>query len=84
MSVHTKRAAFVFAVLLAFMIWAVGMRVGAIITSGHPHPMLVAFVTVDAFARLVVIAVASAGVWLTSHGLHRLFRRTPQSGVTRM
>jgi len=78
MSVHTKRAAFLFAALVASMIWAIGIRVGAIITSGHPHPMMVAFVTVDAFARLVVIAVASAGVWLISYGLDRLFRRTPK------
>jgi Na+-transporting methylmalonyl-CoA/oxaloacetate decarboxylase gamma subunit len=77
MSVHTRRAAVVFAVLLAFMIWAMGMRVGEIITSGHPTRAILAWVTVDAFGRLAVIAVASAGVWLISYGLHRLLRRTP-------
>jgi hypothetical protein len=78
LSVRTKRAAFIIAILLAVTIWGVGRRVG-LIDSGHSSPMMVGFVAVDAFHRLVVLAATSVSVWLISHGLHtRPFVKAPK------
>jgi hypothetical protein len=78
MSTFVKRAAFVIAVLVAFTIWGFEKRLGLIL-SGHSSPMMIGFVAVDAFHRLVVLTAASVGVGLISYGLRRLpLLRTPK------
>jgi hypothetical protein len=75
LSTHTKRAAFVFEVLLAFTIYAIVRRFGLII-SEHASPMMVGFVATDALHRLVVFVATSAMVFLSFRSQQRRERRT--------
>jgi hypothetical protein len=61
MSTLAKRAPFVLAALLSFTIYAIGRRVGLIL-SGHASPMVVGFVAADAFHRLLVLVAPSVVV----------------------
>jgi hypothetical protein len=75
MSVHTKRAAFAIAVLLAFTIYAVGRR-GGLILSGHASPMMVGFVATDALHSVVILLAASIAVCVFFYRQQRRERRT--------
>jgi hypothetical protein len=75
MPTHAKRAVFVIAVLLAFTMYAIGRRVGLIV-SGRASPMVVGFVAVDALHRFAILAAAAAVVCVFFYWQQRRERQT--------